>query len=293
MTGQPTRTALITGANTGIGRATAAALARLGWRVFFACRSKEKTQPVLAAVAKETGNADLHFLPLDLGDLDSVRECARLFLARGEPLHVLVANAGLARADGVTAQGFESTFGVNHLGHFLLAQLLRPALEAGAPARVVVVASRASERVKALDFSRFQGPRRSLTGWPEYQDSKLCNVLFAKEAARRWGAGTVHFYALHPGVIASDIWRILPWPLRPLVTRGMLTTEQGCRASVHCAASPQVAAHTGRYYGEDGAERRCSPLADDPALAAKLWEQSEVWTAPPRVPREVGTPSCE
>lgn len=276
------RTALITGANTGLGRSTAAALARLGWRVFFACRSSRKTQPVIDALAQETGNADLHFLPLDLGDLASVRECARQFLARGEPLHVLVANAGGYGTPGLTKQGFEPTFGVCHLGHFLLVQALRPALEAGAPARVVVVASRAHERVKALDLSRLQRPGASLIAMREYGVAKLCNVLFVKEAARRWGPDKVHFYALHPGVVASDIWRALPWPLRPLATLGMLTPEQGCRASVHCATSPEVAAHTGRYYGEDGAERRCNPLADDPALAAKLWEQSEVWTGPPR-----------
>lgn len=275
------RTVLITGANTGIGRATAHALAAAGARVFFAGRSEEKTRPVMDTIAQATGNQDLHFLALDLEDLDSVKRAAETFLARNEPLHVLVNNAGLARAKGVTKQGFERTFGVNHLGHFLFTLLLKPALEAGAPARVVVVASRAHERFHGtLDFSVLQQPTRHYTGWPEYQVSKLANVLFAKELARRWDAAKVHSYSLHPGVIASDIWRSVPWPLRPLVRSFMRTPEEGARASIHCASAPEVADHNGRYYDEDGRERRNSPQADDPALASTLWEKSVEWVRP-------------
>ncbi|MEW5739514.1 MAG: SDR family oxidoreductase [Myxococcota bacterium] len=276
------KTILITGANTGIGRATAHELAARGARVFFACRSEEKTKPVMEAISAATGNHDLHFLALDLEDLDSVKAAARTFLARNEPLHVLIANAGLARAKGVTKQGFERTFGVNHLGHFLFTLLLQPALLAGAPARVVVVASRAHERwgARPVDFATFTQPTRHYTGWPEYQVSKLCNVLFAKELARRWDPAKVHTYSLHPGVIASDIWRRVPWPLRPLMRSFMRTTEEGARASVHCACAPEVAAHTGRYYDEDGRERPCNPQADDAALARQLWEKSLEWVKP-------------
>lgn len=275
------RTVLITGANTGIGAATAKALAAKGARIVFAGRSETKTRPVMEAIARATGNDDLHFLELALDDLDSVKRCADAFLARGEPLHVLLANAGLARSKGVTRQGFETTFGVNHLGHFLLTLKLQPALEAGAPARVVVVASRAHERTSTpLDLARLREPTRTWTGWPEYQASKLANVLFAKELARRWDASKVHAYALHPGVIASDIWRNVPWPLRSLITRGMRTVEEGAVASIHCASAPEVAAHNGRYYGEDGRERPCNPLAESATAAAALWEQSLEWVKP-------------
>jgi NAD(P)-dependent dehydrogenase (short-subunit alcohol dehydrogenase family) len=215
-----------------------------------------------------------------------VKGASDAFLARQQPLHVLVCNAGLVRVQGTTKQGFERTFGVNHLGHFLLVQLLRPALEAGAPARVVVVASRAHERFRGtLDLSAFRSPRRSFTGWPEYQVSKLCNVLFVKELARRWDASKVHSYALHPGVIASDIWRIVPWPMRPLLHSFMRTPEEGARASIHCASAPEVAEHTGRYYDEDGREKPCAPQADDPALAKALWDQSVEWVRPWLEPR--------
>lgn len=275
------KTILITGANTGIGRATAHALAAMGARVFFAGRSEAKTRPVIDEIAQATGNRDLHFLELDLDDLDSVKRSAEAFLGRGEPLHVLINNAGLARAKGVTKQGFERTFGVNHLGHFLFTLRLRPALEAGAPSRVVVVASRAHERFHgALDFAALQQPTRHYTGWPEYQVSKLANVLFTKELARRWDAAKVHSYALHPGVIASDIWRSVPWPLRPLIRSFMRTPEEGARASIHCASALEVADHNGRYYDEDGRERKNSPQADDAALAKTLWEKSIEWVRP-------------
>jgi retinol dehydrogenase 12 len=272
---------LITGANTGIGLATARELARRGARVTFACRSEQKTRPVMDAIARETGNAHLRFLELALDDLESVKRCAAAFNATGEPLNVLLLNAGLVRAKGVTKQGFETTFGVNHLGHFLLTLELERALTAGAPSRVVVVASRAHERVRRpLDLADLQRPTRTATGWPEYENSKLANVLFAKELARRWADRGIHSYALHPGVIASDLWRTLPRPVRALGGLFMRTPEQGSVASLHCATAPELAAHTGRYYGEHGEERRCNPLAEDLVAAKALWDRSLAWVAP-------------
>jgi NAD(P)-dependent dehydrogenase (short-subunit alcohol dehydrogenase family) len=276
-----TQTVLITGANTGIGAATATELARRGARVYFACRSEEKTRPVMDAIAKQTGNAQLHFLELALDDLQSVQRCAAAFNAKGEPLDVLVLNAGLARVKGVTKQGFETTFGVNHLGHFLLTLELQRALTAGAPSRVVVVASRAHERTsQPIDFTVLQGPARSATGWREYQVSKLANVLFNRELARRWAGTGVHSYAVHPGVIASDIWRTTAWPLRTIAMWFMRTPEEGAVSSLRCATAPELAEHTGRYYGENGEERATNVLADDERAAKTLWEKSLEWVAP-------------
>ncbi|MFZ5443932.1 MAG: SDR family oxidoreductase [Myxococcota bacterium] len=280
------KTVLITGANTGIGEATARELARRGARVFFACRSEAKTRPVMEAITRDTGNADLHFLELRLDDLQSVAQCAATFRARQEPLHVLLLNAGLARVRGTTKQGFEMTFGVNHLGHFLLTLELEQALRAGAPSRVVVVASRAHERTsRPISDEELRGPHRSATGWREYQVSKLANVLFTKELARRWQGSGVTTYALHPGVIASDIWRTTAWPLRKLGMLFMRTPEQGATASLRCATAPELAPESGGYYGEDGLPRKASPLAEDQAAAKKLWEQSLEWTAPFRSSR--------
>lgn len=279
------KTVLITGANTGIGEATARELARRGARVFFACRSEAKTRPVMDAITRDTGNRDLHFLELALDDLASVSQAARAFRERGEPLHVLLLNAGLARVRGVTKQGFEMTFGVNHLGHFLLTLELEQALRAGAPSRVVVVASRAHERTsEPIDFSdaALRAPHRSATGWREYQVSKLANVLFTRELARRWAGTGVSSYAVHPGVIASDIWRTTAWPLRKVAMLFMRTAEQGATASLRCATAPELERESGGYYGEDGLPRPCSPLAEDQAAATKLWEQSLAWVSPSR-----------
>jgi NAD(P)-dependent dehydrogenase (short-subunit alcohol dehydrogenase family) len=269
------KTFLVTGANTGIGRVTAETLARRGGKVFLACRSEDKARPVLDAIRAAGGSAE--FLALDLGSLASVRACASAFLARDEPLHVLVNNAGLAGRGGLTEDGFELIFGTNHLGPFLLTTLLLPRLRASAPARVVVVSSKAHYDAKGIDWDALRRPTRTITSIREYEVSKLCNVLFAAELARgRAGAG-VHSYALHPGVIASDIWRRIPWPIRPLMLRKMLTVEQGAQTSIHCAASPEVEGHDGRYY-DDCREKAPSALAQDAELAKALWERCEAWT---------------
>lgn len=280
MTERFEKTVLITGANTGIGAATAAELARRGARVYFACRNEAKTRPVMDEIAKKTGNGDLHFIECKLDDLASVKKCADAFRAKNEALHVLLLNAGLARVKGETKQGFEMTFGVNHLGHFLLTVELEDILKKSAPARVVTVASRAHERTNTpLDLNKLKGSLSGI-GWKEYQASKLANVLFTKELARRWAGSGVTTYSLHPGVIASDIWRTTAWPLRSIAMWFMRTPEQGATASLRCAMDPTLANVTGKYYGEYGEERANSPLADDANAARALWEKSLEWCAP-------------
>src|SRR5215472_13492591 len=271
------RTFLITGANTGIGRATAADLARRGGRVYLACRSEQKGQAAAAAIVAATGNEAVTFLPLDLADLASVRSCAEEFLARGEPLHVLINNGGVAGARGLTPGGFELAFGVNHLGHFALTTALLDCLAASAPARVATVSSDAHYRAPGIDFEAVRRPTASRTGLREYAVSKLGNVLFSQELARRAEGRGITSYALHPGVVASDIWRRVPWPVRPLMKLRMLSTEQGAATSLYCATSPELAGVSGRFY-EDGHERAASAIAT-PDLAGALWEHSEAWTA--------------
>jgi len=270
------RTFLITGANTGIGRATADDLARRRGKVFVACRSAEKGRAAAAQIAAATGNDAVIFLPLDLADLASVRDCAAEFLARGEPLHVLINNAGVGGARGLTKDGFELEFGINHLGHFALTTALLDCLAASAPARVVTVSSDSHYQAKGIDFEAVRRPTASRTGLREYAVSKLCNVLFSAELARRTEGHGVTTYALHPGVVASDIWRRVPWPLRPLMKMRMLSTEQGAATSLYCATAPELEGVTGRFY-DDCREREPSPVAT-PELAGELWQHSEAWT---------------
>lgn len=269
------RVALVTGANTGIGRVTARELARQGMHVVLACRSQEKTRPVMDEIASD-GEGEAEFLPLELGDFESVRACAETFHARGLPLHVLINNAGVAGARGMTRSGFEVAFGVNHMGHFLLTQLLRERLVESAPARVVTVASQGHYQAKGIDFDAVRKPTRSLTGVPEYNVSKLANVLFSAELARRLEGTGVSTYSLHPGVVASDVWRKVPAPARALMKRFMISNEEGARTTLHCASSPEVSEQTGLYY-DKCRPKEPSRVAQDAALARELWARSEAW----------------
>jgi retinol dehydrogenase-12 len=270
-------TFLITGGNTGIGLATAAALARDGGRVYIACRSAAAGEAAIARIKVQDAPADVRLLVLDLASLSSVRACAAAFLALDEPLHVLVNNAGVGGQRGLTADGFEQHFGVNHLGHFALTQLLLERLAASGPgARVVNVSSDAHYNARGVDFAAVRRSTATFAGAREYAVSKLCNVLFTRELARRWPGTEVTAYALHPGVVASDIWRRVPRLARPFITRRMLTTEQGAVTSVYCATSPAVAADTGLFY-DNCAAREPSPVATQ-ELAELLWKNSAEWT---------------
>jgi NAD(P)-dependent dehydrogenase (short-subunit alcohol dehydrogenase family) len=274
------RTVLVTGANSGIGRQTALELARKGARVHVACRSEERARPVLDDIMAIGGPDAASFLPLDLADLASVRACAEAYRKSGEPLHVLVNNAGVAGQRGETTDGFELAFGVNHLGHFLLTVSLLDELRHSAPSRVVTVSSDAHYQARGVDFESLRGSTRSFTAMGEYNASKLCNVLFTQELARRLAAQGVHgvtTYALHPGVIASNIWRRIPWPIEPLAKLFMGSIESGARTSVFCASDPDLSTSSGQYYADRKA-RPASPRAT-PELGAALWERSEAWTS--------------
>lgn len=270
---------LITGANTGIGLATAEALAERGATLYLAGRSAEKTQPVVEAL-RAAGAAQVEFLPLDLGDLDSVRACAQAFLDLEVPLHVLIANAGLAGTKGHTKSGFELAFGVNHVGHALFVRLLLDKLKASAPARVVMVASKAHYKAKGIDLEAVRQPTKSGTGLPEYEVSKLANVLFARALATRLEGTSVTTYSLHPGVIASDIWRGVPWPIRPLIKLFMKSTEDGAKTSVYCATDPACAEESGLYYDECKVYKP-SKVARDDALVESFWAQTAEWIGLP------------
>ena len=270
------RVALITGANTGIGLVTARELARQGAHVFIACRSAERAQPALEQIRAAGGNPQVEALMLDLADFASVRSCAQAFLARDLPLHLLINNAGLAGTRGHTASGFELAFGVNHMGHFLLTQLLLERIKASAPARIVTVASRAHIRTGGIDWDAVRQPTRSRTAVTEYAVSKLANVCFSAELGRRLTGSGVTTYALHPGVVASDLWRSIPWPFRPLLKLSLISPEEGARTSLYCANSHEVANQSGRYY-DNCRERAPNRHGRDTALAAELWRHSEGW----------------
>lgn len=273
------RTIVVTGANTGIGRATAAVLAGRGATLVLAGRSAEKTLPVVEALKAESGNDAITFSALALDDLAFVRRSANELLTKHDRIDVLINNAGLAGVRGQTKDGFEIAFGTNHLGPFLYTQLLLPALRKAEQGRVVDVASRAHWDAKRIPWETLRQPTVSMTGLPEYAVSKLANVLHAAELARREaGKSAVTTYSLHPGVVGSDVWRGVPWPFRNLIKLFMLSNEEGAKTSLYCATEPSLATSSGRYYRKSR-EATTSKVAQDDALARELWARSEEWTS--------------
>jgi retinol dehydrogenase-12 len=275
------RTFLVTGANSGIGRALVEALAAEGGSVVLASRSEERTRPVLDAIGTRHPAVEAQFLPIDLSDLTSIRLAADAFLATDHPLDVLVNNAGIAGTSGLSRDGFDLTYATNHIGPFLLTNLLLPRLRASAQGRIVNVSSIAQMRVKRIDWSllgRRTTPKRS--GFADYAVTKLMNVLHAKELARRLGGTRVTTYALHPGGVASNIWRAVPWPLQWLIKRFMLSNEEGARTPFWCATAPELATTTGRFY-DKCREVQPNRLAEDEALARELWTRTETAVGQP------------
>jgi dehydrogenase/reductase SDR family protein 13 len=273
------RTFYVTGANSGIGRATAEALAARGAGVVLAARSEERTRPVLDAIRARQPRAKIEFALLDLADLASVRRAAQVFLDRGRALDGLINNAGVAGTRGLSADGFDLTYATNHIGPFLLTNLLLPAVQRAPQGRIVNVASVAHLSAKGIDWSlleRRTEPRRAR--FADYAVTKLMNVLHAKELARRLGETRVTTYALHPGGVASNIWRSVPQPVRWILLQFLDSNEDGARTPLYCATAPELAGATGRYY-DKSREAACAPLADDPALAAELWARTEAAVA--------------
>ncbi|MBX3182523.1 MAG: SDR family oxidoreductase [Polyangiaceae bacterium] len=270
-------TCVVTGANTGIGLATAKELAALGAHVVLACRSRPKTEAAMDEIRAATPKARLSFLELDLAELSAVRRAADELLREHPSVDLLINNAGLAGQRGETKDGFELAFGVNHLGHYLFTRLVLDAVSASPAPRIVHVSSNSHYSAKGIDFEAVRRPTKTVTGLKEYGVSKLCNVLFSAELTRVLGKDSpIKNYSLHPGAVASDVWRRIPWPVRPIMKRFMLTNEEGARTTLHCATSSEAASQTGLYY-DDCKVRRPSRAAQDEALAAELWAKSAEW----------------
>ncbi len=269
--------ALITGVNSGIGFETMRVLAKRGAHVIGTARSLAKAE---AACAQVGGRVTP--LACELESQDSIRACARGIEALGRPLDLCIANAGImALPKRELVNGVEKQFATNHLGHFLLVNLLRPRIEGAAGARVVVVSSAAhlqapAEGIQFDDLAAEHG----YGAWRHYGQSKLANVLFAKALARRLGP-TRSVNALHPGVIGTNLGRhmnpllgtVLSFVMRPFGK----TIPQGAATTCYLAARPELAGVTGRYFS-DCAVKEPSRLAQNEALAERLWEVSEKLT---------------
>lgn len=258
---------VVTGASRGIGAAAVSQLADHFRRMTLIGRDPARYRPVTDHLAER--GVETQLIECDLSSLQSVAEAARAVDGR---VDVVLANAGVAGQRAETADGFEIHFGVNHLAHHLLVTSLMDRIEG----RVVIVSSNAHYESAGLDLDAMRRSTRSLTGFREYRDSKLANVLFGRELARRHGFGV---HVVHPGVTATDIWRRIPWPIRPLFTRRMAGPEEG--ADTPTWACVEEGLESGGYYARRTL-RRPSPQAMDDEAASRLWERSESWVQPYR-----------
>jgi len=266
------RLVLITGSTGGIGKRTAFELAKLGARVIVQGRDAAKAE----RVAKEL-NAE--FLVADLSSMAAVRQLAADVKQRYGKLDVLLNNAGAMNPSReTTVDGFERTFATNHLAYFLLANLLLPELEKGTKPRIVNVASEAHRRPGDIDFTDLNA-ERGYSAFRQYGRSKLANILFTRELARRVQPRGITANCLHPGFVASDflskggIWGII----KPLAYLFAIDEEQGAKTSVYLASSPEVEGVTGKYF-DKCREKRPNRFAEDDEAAKKLWEISEKLT---------------
>ncbi len=265
------KTVLVTGASRGIGKAAAAELARRGARVLLAVRDPGRGAAAAAEIRELAPGAELRVLVADLSVQREVRSLAAAVAEDGERLDVLLLNAGLyTRRRRLTCDGIETQLAVNHLAPFLLLRRLRERLVASAPARVVVVSSEA-HRQGRIDFDDLQGDRR-YGGLRAYAQSKLANLLFVREAARRLAGEGVTVNAAHPGVVATNLLFSGFAPLR-LLAPFLRTPEEGAATPVRLASDPALADVSGRYF-IDGREARPSRAARDDADARRLWDVS-------------------
>ncbi|XP_073440612.1 retinol dehydrogenase 14 [Dendrobates tinctorius] len=276
------KTVIITGANCGIGRATAAELLRLQARVILACRDPEKAEEAARELREETGDSGGEVLvkQLDLSSMASVRRFCQE-VAREEPkLDVLINNAGVFQCPNTkTEDGFEMQFGVNHLGHFLLTHLLIGLLKSSAPSRIVVVSSKLYKygEINFDDLNSEKDYSRSFA----YSRSKLANILFTRELARRLEGTGVTVNVLHPGIVRTNLGRhinipVLVKPLFNVVSWAFFKSPaEGAQTSVFLASSPEVEGVSGKYFG-DCKEEDLIPKAMDDLVARKLWDISEV-----------------
>ena len=252
MTEMAGKVVVITGGNTGIGKEAAVGLAGLGARVVITSRNEERGRSAQKEIADRSGSDSVEVMSLDLASFTSIRAFAADVLDRFDHLDVLVNNAGLIlRRRAETQDGFEETFGVNHLGHFLLTDLLLERLRAGAPARVVVVSSDAHKGARqGLDFDDLQAEHKYR--WAKaYSKSKLANIYFARELSRRLDGTGITVNALHPGFVRSEFGRggdlggIYGWGIKYLASPFAISPEKGARTSIYLASSPEVEAVSG------------------------------------------------
>jgi retinol dehydrogenase-12 len=277
------KNALVTGANTGIGMETARVLALRGARVTMACRNMEKAEQAKRSIvdgsAGQIADNQLDLLELDLNSLESTRKSAENFNNWSRPLHLLINNAGIMiPMERRTEDDFEAHFGINHLGHFLFTNLIIGSLQAAEHSRVVVVSSSAmgmATLTPALEDLNWK--TRKFSGFRSYGDSKLMNLMFAKEFNRRFGKDGIVANALHPGLIATELARdqSLPFMMMGIFMLPMMkSVARGAATSVYVATSPDYQERGGLFFSDCKEKKPLHKLAFDDQVCRSLWQRS-------------------
>lgn len=272
---------LVTGANSGLGKVTARALAAGGATVIMVCRDRDKGEAARDEIVRETGNENADLMIADFSEMSQIRRLAAEVKAKYSALHTLVNNAGTYSSRRIlTADGYETTFAVNHLGYFLLTAELLDRLKSSAPARIVNVASRAHQAARLnLDDLNLE---KGYNGWKAYSQSKLANILFTYELARRLEGTGVTANCMHPGGVNTNLFNHVKGALGTIVrlfTIFMRTPEEGADTIIWLASSPEVEGITGKYFDNRRAIDS-SRQSYDRELAARLWEVSERMVQP-------------
>jgi NAD(P)-dependent dehydrogenase (short-subunit alcohol dehydrogenase family) len=271
------RVAVITGTTHGIGRVTSRELAKAGYAVAMLCRDLEAAAGVRAEIAAAVPGAYVQIFHCDLASLTSVRTCAAEVLQEFPGIDRLINNAGMVSARRhFSEDGYELTFATNHLGPFLLTELLRGRMTSDG--RIINLASKAHFRAKGMNLQAVTDRQAPYNGIAAYAQSKLANIMHTFALARRLSGSGVTVNCLHPGVITSNL---LPFWLRlikPLISRGMLDVERGSRTTLHLALSNEVANMSGHYFDENQAVRPVLALANDADLQESVWKYSARWT---------------
>jgi retinol dehydrogenase 12 len=266
---------LITGGNSGIGKASALGLAKLNATVVIVSRDKDKGEAALIEIRAKSGNRNLDAMTADLSSQDSVRELAHDFKGRYKKLHVLINNAGIFLPKRIqTVDGLEATFATNHLGHFLLTNLLLDVMKASAPSRIINLTSSAHYGTE-IDFEDLQGEKK-YGGYHAYSQSKLANVLFTHQLAKQLEGTGITANSLHPGVVRTGFGKDQRGLMSVLVTVGrpfMISPEHAAKAVIYLATSPDMEAVTGMFFSR-GKERKSSTQSYNAEAAERLWKVS-------------------
>lgn len=269
------RICLITGGNSGIGKETAVALAKLGATVVIVSRNTEKGEAAVLEIKSRSGNQNVDMLQADLSSLDSVRELADDFRRRYKKLHVLINNAGVYLPKHiVTIDGLEATFATNHLGHFLLTNLLLNPLRDNAPSRIINITS-AAHHGYTIDFEDLQSEKK-YSAFKAYGQSKLANILFTYQLAKKLQGTSVTVNCLHPGVVRTgfgkDVSGLFSVGVR-ILSPFMMSPQKAARAAVYLATAPELENVTGKHFSK-GKEEKSSRESYDEYMAERLWEVS-------------------